>query len=541
MRILLSAAYSIIEPLGLIYLAGLAKKLGHTSRIVLVKDFDFRPLFETIRQFKPDLVGFNVYTGAHRQVYPVITTINRLGIRTIIGGPHATYFAEDAARVARHVVRGEGFTMFRQILEGRAPEGVLFDGKLLREGFPFPDRATFYNDHPRHRDNPIKNSITALGCPYACTYCYNVQYNDMYGGFKLVLRPVEDVVAELEEVRKRWPTRMIYFQDDVFGFNVPWLEKFAELYRARVNIPWHAQIRLELTRDPRRLKLFKEGGCCGITTAVESADPWMRTHILDRDGMTNEEIKEGCRKIQKAGLPLRTEQILMVPGNDLALDLETLRLNVEIGPVMAWSSIFAPYRGVALGERAVQWGYYAGDNTDLTETYFDRSVLRFYHNDRYQPDPTKPNPLRRPFTEAENEAYRSKGAVLQSIFTFFTYVPHGDRLAARWLEEGNASLAVLGDMTLEHLGTLGCSPERFASRTEICRATEGVTGGDATLLEHLWPYFTLLPHGWKLVERFFGQPDRNLRQLGMLTRHHLYDEVLYNPDPLPEPAFAPVA
>ncbi|MBI4128682.1 MAG: cobalamin B12-binding domain-containing protein, partial [Parcubacteria group bacterium] len=350
MRILLSAAYSIIEPLGLLYLLGLAKKLGIKGRIVLVKDFDFAPFFECVREFKPDLVGFNVYTGAHTQVYPVIHRLNSQGIITVIGGPHATYFAEDAAQHASYVVRGEGFSSFRRILEGTASRGILFEPNLLKDGFPYPDRETFYREHPLHRDNPIKNSISAIGCPYKCTYCYNSEYNRLYGGFRLESRSPADVVQELEEVRRRWPTQMIYFQDDVFGFNIPWLEEFVPLYRSRVAIPWHAQIRLELTRNPKRLQLFKEGGCFGITTAIEAADPWIRAHVLDRDGMTNEEIQEGCRKIKEAGLLLRTEQILAVPTGDLGTDLTTLRLNVAIRPDMAWSSIFAPYRGTALGE-----------------------------------------------------------------------------------------------------------------------------------------------------------------------------------------------
>ncbi|MBI2625707.1 cobalamin B12-binding domain-containing protein, partial [Candidatus Parcubacteria bacterium] len=406
MRILLSAAYSIIEPLGLIYLAGLAKELGHQTRIVLVRDFDFRPLFERVEEFRPDLVGFNVYTGTHKPVYEAMRRLNAMGITTVMGGPHATYFAEDAAQYARHVVRGEGFTGFRHILEGTAPAGVFFDEKLLREGFPCPDRATFYDEHPLHRDNPIKNDITAVGCPWGCTYCFNVQFLKIYGAFRLVARPVEAVIAALEEIRQRWPTRLIFFQDDVFGFNIPWLEEFVRQYRDRVRIPWHAQIRLELTRDPRRLKLFKEGGCCGITTAIESADPWVRKHILDRDGMTNEEIVEGCARIKAAGLRLRTEQITALPTSDLGLDLSTLRLNVQIRPDMAWNSIFAPYRGTDLGELAVRWGYYGGNNDDLSETFFDRSVLTFHWGDRYQTDPTKPNPARRPFSHEENERYR---------------------------------------------------------------------------------------------------------------------------------------
>ncbi len=553
MSILLSAAYSIIEPLGLLYLAGLAKKLGHHARIVLVRNFDFTPLFERVKEFKPDLVGFNVYTGAHTQVYPVLERLNQMGIRTVLGGPHATYFADDAARYAHHVVKGEGFSGFRRILEGSAPFGVLFEPELLKEGFPSPDREMFYREHPLHRDNPIKNSIAAVGCPYNCTYCYNSEYNELYGGFKLKSRPVEEVVAELEEVKRRWPTRMIYFQDDVFGFNISWLEAFAPLYRSRVNLPWHAQIRLELTRNPKRLALFREGGCFGITTAIESADPWIRAHVLDRDGMSNEEILEGCHRVNEAGLRLRTEQILAVPTGDLSTDLATLALNVRIQPDMAWSSIFAPYRGTALGELAVRWGYYEGTNEELKETFFARSVLSFFHNDRYQQDPTKPNPARRPFTPKENERYKDTAVALQALFNFFAYVPHGDRLAEEYLclpassftrlahivrkifgkferhtLTGPFALARLARLTLKHCAVQGVNPERFATRAALRAAVRIRSERHRKLLDVAWPYFTLLPHGEALAQAFFSQDDLSLARLSTLTRHHLYDRVLYD-------------
>ena len=53
----------------------------------------------------------------------------------------------------------------------------------LSDTFPKPDRATFYRDNPDMADNPIKNAICGEGCPFACTYCYNVAWNspEMYG------------------------------------------------------------------------------------------------------------------------------------------------------------------------------------------------------------------------------------------------------------------------------------------------------------------------------------------------------------------------
>ena len=46
-RILLCASYSAIEPLGLLYLAGLARDEGYDRRFHLVKDHDFESFFDS--------------------------------------------------------------------------------------------------------------------------------------------------------------------------------------------------------------------------------------------------------------------------------------------------------------------------------------------------------------------------------------------------------------------------------------------------------------------------------------------------------------
>ena len=64
-RLILVARYYSIEPLGILYLAGIAKKAGWECKVVLIEGFDFEPLFNTVLQWKPHLVGFQIWTGYH--------------------------------------------------------------------------------------------------------------------------------------------------------------------------------------------------------------------------------------------------------------------------------------------------------------------------------------------------------------------------------------------------------------------------------------------------------------------------------------------
>ena len=99
-RVLLGASYSVIEPLGLLHLAGLARDIGWERNFHLVKEHDYGEFFEKVKDFKPDVVGFNVYTGNHTQLFEAFKRLKaeHPDIVTIVGGPHATYFPSDCIK-----------------------------------------------------------------------------------------------------------------------------------------------------------------------------------------------------------------------------------------------------------------------------------------------------------------------------------------------------------------------------------------------------------------------------------------------------------
>ncbi len=300
-RLLLVARRSSIEPLGIHYLSGLAHSLGWDVRVFLTDD-NADELFREVGSWKPDFAGFQVWTGYHLAAFEMCDRVRAMGVPVIIGGPHATYFAADCARHADHVVVGDGFRMLSEILDGHRSAGEHFDPVQMAGGFPLPHRAPLYDAYPEYAKSPIKSIFASSGCPFKCTYCYAPVRNKMYGRFELNVQTIDDIIADARAIQERWPVKMIYFQDDIFGLRIDWLEEFSRRWRTEIGVPWHCQIRLELTRKgagDKRLDLFAEGGCSGITLAIESGNQFLRDHVLFRP-MPEELIIEGCRKVETA-------------------------------------------------------------------------------------------------------------------------------------------------------------------------------------------------------------------------------------------------
>lgn len=603
-RILLAATHSSIEPLGLLHLAGLARDMGWERKIVLVKDHDFREFFERVRDFKPDVVGFNIYTGNHLQTYKAFDRLRResSGIATIIGGPHATYFPADALEHADYVVMSEGFDALRRILSGEVPAGKILPMVRL-ERFPHPDRATLYRDSHEHAASPIKSMLTMTGCPYDCTYCYNSSTpEDIKDGlprevaeqiasamgmggrlFPHNLRDVSDVIREAQELADgvvyaddgtpiSCPTKLVYCQDDVFGLqkrkklenkglvvikknpvgeDEHWLSEFAERWPREVGVPFHAQMRWEMTKNPSRLDLVQKAGCTGLTLAIEAADQHIRKEVLHRE-MPEDTMFDGMRDLVSRGFTVRTEQITALPYGatsqptrmNLDADLELVELNVRLreetgGPTMAWFSTLAPYARTKLGEYCIENGHYAGwQNHDVPDTFFDSSVLRFPRawigpSLRYRKnDPAvwlPPEALAR---------YREQNAELRRLGYFFTLVPKGHVLAKAYLESREPfSYERLGRDTEAHLKALApnnAEARKLLEQSDAIRALDGALTEDPeekTAVATLAPYFGCIPDGESNARRFLRYAQRKggltPHNLSTATRHHLYDKALY--------------
>lgn len=569
-RLLLCASYSIIEPLGLLHLAGLARDMGWSRKIALIKDREYDALLALIEEYKPDIVGFNVYTGNHVHIFETLRKIKEKHphIKTVVGGPHPTYFPSESAKSADYVVMSEGFGAFKRILEGTASPGIL--PMLSTERFPFPDRETFYRDYPQHANSKIKSIISMTGCPYTCTYCYNsstpedIKENlppelaDSMGkimglGGRLFphnVRSVDDVIAEAKEIAQKWPTSLIYFQDDVHGFDIKqWMKEFAERWPKEVGLPYHAQMRWEMTRSEDRLDLLVKAGCTGLTLAIEAADPLIRSEVLNRQ-MKDDLVFDGMKAVTSRGLKVRTEQITGLPYGatsektpmNLDADLQLIELNVKLrelsgGPTMAWASTLVPYAGTKLGFYCTQYGHFdVNRNNEIKDTFFERSIMRF-PKQWVGPDLENLKDDESVWLSGDElNRYRDQNQQLRSLFNFFTLIPQGHILAKSYLEKDEPfTFERLGTETIEHLKNVGDNTILGIIDTLLkIVPTLELNQQQTSTVVSLLPYFACLPKAELALKRFvkYGKENDGLTNtvLSTATRHHLYDEILYAVD-----------
>jgi len=362
-KILLVVKSKKMENLGVMYLSSIIKKEKHRCKIVSID--------ETIgmtRLWKPDVIGFSIMTGdqerfknLHNQIMNM-TVYNKKQPKIIVGGPHPTFFPDDCDW-ADTIAKGDAEEFIAEYIGASGTYDHI-------DKYPWPDRTDFRDESFMIRG--IRDFISSRGCPYNCAYCYNERWADMFPEHPRVrYRDPDDVVNEIARVQPEWA----YFQDSCFGVSMGWLRKFAPRYAASVNIPYHCHLRpSQATED--RVVLLVDSNCQSVRIALETGVQRLR-ELIKRGKTSNEETLQASKVLRKWNIDLMIQNILGLPTSTIEDDLTTLEVNIRAMPAYAWCSIFQPYPGTELGELCKEKGWYKGDYSEISDSFFDGSVLEF--------------------------------------------------------------------------------------------------------------------------------------------------------------------
>ena len=433
MRILFVARELSYEPQGLMSMSAVLKQAGHEVALT-VADQEDAVAYAVV--YRPDVVGFSVLTGSQQGYFDLNRRIRTAldpvradaGLRqafSAFGGPHPTFFPEMIGEDGVDgVCIGEGEGAILELVEALAEAGnghrdqisanvstdavtdlpmapqrngfrldipnwwFKVEGKIVKNAvrpliqdlgrLPQPDRALIYDKHPALAKSGIKHFMSSRGCPYDCTYCFNRAYYEIYRGERRShQRPVDDVIAEVRDVRSRWPLEQVIFVDDLFILRNDWLEELATKWPQQVGLPFFCNVRADmLVRDPRKVELLKRAGCHTVSMGIEAANDRLRVELLKRKISRDQIIRAG-RMVRAAGMHITATNILGLPTSTLEDDLDTMRLNAqaEISYAHAW--LFQPYPGTELGQFTRDQGLMAGTVDDISEVAWDHSILVF--------------------------------------------------------------------------------------------------------------------------------------------------------------------
>jgi len=384
---------------GYMYLSSALKRAG--ARVRLVEAADAAELCRRFADHPTELVGFSTTTGLHHTYVEWARSLKEgRRVHTIFGGPHPTYFPDLVhSSGVDAVCVGEGEEALLEYLQAYAESGgppdrpvagfrhwrggELLDGGLRLppaslDALPGPDWELYFGANPRLARHPVKSFLATRGCPYRCTYCFNRELNARYRGTgvrAVRVRDAELVVNEIDEVRRRWGARLIWFLDANFAANRRWLRAFLPVYRRRIGLPFFCKVRPNVVTDELVSDLV-DAGCTSVGIGVEAGDARLRNEVLERN-ISDEQIVRACRAFVERGVLVMSFNMVGIPGETYEMARRTLELNVESRVDYAMTMFLQPFPGTELARRAQAMGLFDGDYDALECSYFQPAPIRF--------------------------------------------------------------------------------------------------------------------------------------------------------------------
>jgi len=358
-------------------------------------------VYKIVKDFRPELIGYSVMTGEHYEVLKLNKILKKnFNFISVMGGPHPTFnqqvIEEDGIDA---ICIGEGDYSFREFVR-KIEKGedysstktfhIKYKGKIYRNPLgnlvpdlnelPFPDRQILYDADPNLAAVGAKSFVSARGCPFKCSYCFNRRYNDNYKGLGQILRvrSPELVIKEIEDVRARYPLDTVSFTDDVFTLRPQgWIKEFSKLYKKRISLPFNCMVRASTVKE-QDIKDLKEAGLTHVWMGVECGDEKAANKIFMRN-TSNDTIHKAAQCFNKYGVKILTFNIMGLPvDKPFEVDLRTLDLNLKIKPAVASFGLLYPFPGTAVAKMAIASGHFVEDkNTVYLESNKRSSMLTF--------------------------------------------------------------------------------------------------------------------------------------------------------------------
>ena len=368
-----SKARSVFPPLGLLSLASYLKKRHDVVVLdMILSGQSVNDLPEILKTIKPDMVGVTAIIGLWSSALRIFQKIKNLdsSIHTVVGGPNATYFAEETFchKEIDYLIVGNGQKPLMDLcdrlengetgieIENCFVQGsryskfdVVYSKEYGLDRFPFPDRTfTPYKQYtvPFCPENPATTMITSMGCPYRCSFCTTARP-------PVQIRTTEKIVEELEAIHELG-IKSVLFQDELFTANNKRVKEVCEALISRdIRLHWTMKSRIDGIQ-PWMPELLKKAGCFNVHFGIESGND--DTLMRMKKGYTCDQIKKTVSSMKNAGLSVTGNFMLAYPGESEENILQTIDFAKALDLNISQFSLTIDSPGSELFEEAIKVG-----------------------------------------------------------------------------------------------------------------------------------------------------------------------------------------
>lgn len=223
--------------------------------------------------------------------------------------------------------------------------------------------------------------VTSIGCPYNCSFCASRTIS----GRKIVYRPVEDVLEEIEFFMHEYGVNNITIIDENFMANRRRVETVLNAFIDRkYNLKWQMANVAVWHLDNELLELMHKSGCTAISPSVESGSPRVLRDVIRKPLLILDKIPGIVAKCKELGMDVIAHFVIGMPGETWEEIRQTFRYAESLDVDMAVFHIATPYPKTELYDIALKNNLLPPDFTFFRPDFYGTS-RGFITTDEFTP------------------------------------------------------------------------------------------------------------------------------------------------------------
>jgi radical SAM superfamily enzyme YgiQ (UPF0313 family) len=363
------APFYLQSPIGCLYLAAALEHRGHAARIHDA-NVDPNPLSDVVDDFAPDVIGVSFTTGCVASSFSIARRFGNDGRVLMAGGIHPTYQPRECIEAGFDIVaRGESEDTLPDVLENLGSSRTFVNGQRVPPGYFFEGHDGDFVDTGIARCEDVNRFVPARhllpseyheayshgvlmgsrGCVFSCVFCASAAT-----GFRE--RTPEAIVDELEYIIGVEDHKAVHFADDVFTYKPNWVVEICKEIVARgLEFCWSVNSRSDVpTCHWGMFDWMRRAGCEIVAFGVESGD--QESLRASAKGLSISRAIPVLERAKSAGLGVRCNLIVGLPGATYEVHLHTIDLMERVLPDQIIVSLNTPYPGTAMGADPKRFG-----------------------------------------------------------------------------------------------------------------------------------------------------------------------------------------